>query len=140
MELLATHIGADFDAFASMLVARKLHPEAQLFFPGSREESLRRMIDGRQMEIEELRRKDVDPAEVTRVILCDTRQRDRIGIVAEWLEARPEIEVWVYDHHPVSESDLQPAGGIVDSGAGSTSTLLIEEIRRRGLSLSPEEA
>jgi tRNA nucleotidyltransferase (CCA-adding enzyme) len=140
MELLVTHIGADFDGFAAMLVGRKLHPQARLFFPGSREESLRRMIEGRQMEVPELRRKDVDPAEVRRVILCDTRQRDRIGIVAEWLEERPEIEVWAYDHHPASDSDLQPAGGIVDPEAGSTSTLLVEEIRRQGLAVSGDEA
>jgi hypothetical protein len=35
MELLATHLGADFDAFAATLVARRLHPEARLFFPGT---------------------------------------------------------------------------------------------------------
>ena len=45
MELITTHIGADFDALASSLIARKLYPEAELFFPGSREESVRRMLD-----------------------------------------------------------------------------------------------
>ena len=45
MELITTHIGADFDALASSLIARKLHPDAELFFPGSREESVRRMLE-----------------------------------------------------------------------------------------------
>ncbi|MFL6192688.1 MAG: CBS domain-containing protein [Thermoanaerobaculia bacterium] len=140
MELLATHIGADFDAFAAMLVARRLHPEARLFFPGSREGSVRRMIEARRIEIPELKQKEIDPGAITRVILCDIRQRDRIGAVAEWLEARPEIEVWAYDHHQDTGSDLKLSGGIVDPEAGSTSTLLAEELRRRGLQPSSEEA
>lgn len=140
MELLSTHVGADFDAFAAVFVARRLHPEAVLFFPGSREGSLRRMIEARGVEIPEARRKEIDPAAITRVILCDIRQRDRIGVLAEWLEANPGIEVWAYDHHPASPSDLEVQGGIVDPEAGSTSTILVEEMRRRGLSCSPEEA
>jgi tRNA nucleotidyltransferase (CCA-adding enzyme) len=140
MEILSTHLGADFDGFAAMTAARKLHPDARLFFPGSREESLRRMLESRQVEFTELRQRDVDPAALTRVILCDVRQRDRIGIVARWLEENPRIEVWAYDHHPPGESDLPVQGGLVDPGAGSASTLMAEELRRCGLSCSPEEA
>lgn len=140
VELISTHLGADFDAFASMIAVRRLHPGAELFFPGSREGSLRRMIEARKIELPELRHKDVDPAAVTRIILCDIRQRDRIGIVADWLEANPAIEVWAYDHHPSSESDLPVTGGLVDPSAGSTSTLIVEELRRRGLGCSAEEA
>lgn len=140
MELISTHIGADFDAFAAMVAAARLHPEAKLFFPGSREESLRRMLDSGLVELSELRRKDVDPAALTRVILCDVRQKERIGVVAEWLEANPDVEVWAYDHHPDTESDVETRGGIVDPGAGSTSTILVEELRRRGLSCSSSEA
>lgn len=140
MEILATHIGADFDGFAAMWVARRLHPGARLFFPGSREESLRRMIAERRLDFDELKKKDVEPAEVRRLILCDIRQRDRIGVLAEWLEENPAIEVFAYDHHPDSAADLPTAGGIVDPEAGSTSTLIVEECRRRGIEPSPEEA
>ncbi|HKI01580.1 MAG TPA: CBS domain-containing protein [Thermoanaerobaculia bacterium] len=140
MELISTHLGADFDGFASMLAVRRLHPRAELFFPGSREGSLRRMLEARRIDVPELRQKDVDPAALTRVILCDIRQRDRIGIVAEWLESNPAIEVWAYDHHPPSASDLALTGGIVDPSAGSTSTLLVEELRRRGLGCPSAEA
>jgi tRNA nucleotidyltransferase (CCA-adding enzyme) len=140
MELISTHIGADFDGFAAMLAVRRLHPEARLFFPGSREESLRRMLEARRIELDELRHKEVDPAAVTRLILCDVRQRDRIGVLAEWLEENPGIEVWCYDHHPDSEDDLPVAGGLVDPEAGSTSTVIVEEFQRRGLACSEEEA
>jgi tRNA nucleotidyltransferase (CCA-adding enzyme) len=140
MELIATHIGADFDAFASMLAARKLHREAQLFFPGSREESLRRMLEMGLVEFEELRQRQIDPAEIERVILCDSRQRRRIGVLGEWLAARPGIEVLAYDHHPASDDDLELAGGVVDPGVGATSTLLTEALRGGGHPVSPMEA
>jgi len=94
MELITTHMGADFDAFASMIAARRLHPGAVLFFPGSREESLRRMLATELVVFEEVRRKQIDPGGLTRVVLCDTRQPHRLGIVAEWLK-RPEVERWV---------------------------------------------
>src|SRR3954470_18848161 len=100
MELIATHLGADFDAFAAAMVARRFHPEARLFFPGSREGSVRRMIEARGLEVPEIRQKDVVPAALTRVILCDIRQRGRIGIVASWLEANPGIELWRYPPPP----------------------------------------
>ncbi|MCK7510039.1 MAG: hypothetical protein MZV70_42390 [Desulfobacterales bacterium] len=41
MEVITSHIQADFDAFASMLAARKLHPGAILVFPGAQEKNLR---------------------------------------------------------------------------------------------------
>jgi tRNA nucleotidyltransferase (CCA-adding enzyme) len=140
MEILATHINADFDALASMVAAQRLHPGARMFFPGSREESVRRMLESGLVEISELKRKEVVPALLTRVILCDVRQGDRIGIVGEWLAAHPAIEVWAYDHHPPAESDVAVAGGIVDPRAGSTSTLIIEEMRRLGLVCTSTEA
>jgi tRNA nucleotidyltransferase (CCA-adding enzyme) len=140
MELITTHMGADFDAFASMLAARRLHPGAELFFPGSREESVRRMLEAGLIEFAELKHKQVDPAAVSRVILCDIRQAGRIGVVGEWLAADPAIEVWAYDHHPPSAADLAPAGGRVDPAVGATSTLMVEEFRRRGLEPTADEA
>ncbi|HET9229554.1 MAG TPA: CBS domain-containing protein, partial [Thermoanaerobaculia bacterium] len=140
MELISTHIGADFDAFAAMVAAARLHPGAKMFFPGSREESVRRMLESGIVELSELKRKEIDPSVLTRVILCDVRQKERIGVVAEWLEANPGIEVWAYDHHPDAESDIQARGGIVDPDVGSTSTLMVEELRRREMPCSASEA
>jgi tRNA nucleotidyltransferase (CCA-adding enzyme) len=140
MHLISTHIGADFDAFAAMIAASKLHPEARLFFPGSREESLRRMLESGLFEFSELKRKDIDPAALTRVILCDVRQKERIGILADWLEENPDVEVWAYDHHPDTGSDVETRGGRVDPAIGSTSTLMVEELRSRGLAVSSSEA
>src|SRR6185503_7426253 len=108
-------------------------PDAKLFFPGSREGSLRRMLEARGVELDELRHRDVDPAAIERIVLCDTRQRERLGVVAQWLEARPEIEVLGYDHHPDAPSDVPITGGRVDASVGATSTLIAELLRERDL-------
>ncbi len=139
MELITTHIGADFDALAASLIARKLHPGAELFFPGSREESVRRMLESGYVEFEELKQRQIDPARIRRLVLCDCRQRERLGVVAGWLERHPSIEVTIYDHHPPGDDDVA-GGGIVDPEAGSTSTLMTEELRRRGLEPTAREA
>ncbi|MBW1972667.1 MAG: hypothetical protein JRI44_07510, partial [Deltaproteobacteria bacterium] len=41
MEIITTHLNADFDALASMIAAKKLYPNAILVFPGSQERNLR---------------------------------------------------------------------------------------------------
>jgi tRNA nucleotidyltransferase (CCA-adding enzyme) len=138
--LVTTHLGADFDAFASMMAARRLHPGAVLFFPGSREESLRRMLEARGMEVEEVRQRDVVPAELRRVILCDTRQRERLGVVGEWLAEQPGIEVLAYDHHPDGDGDVRVSGGRVDPEVGAASTLMVEELRAAEIEVSSEDA
>ena len=140
MELIATHLGADFDAFASMLAAKRLHPAGELFFPGSREESLRRMLATGIVELDEVRQRNVDPDAIERVVLCDIRQARRIGVLGEWLARRPEVPVIAYDHHPPSDDDLELAGGLVDPEVGATSTLMVEELGRRGLEVAPNEA
>ena len=142
MELLTTHVGADFDALASMLAARRLFPEAQLFFPGSREESVRRMLDSGELDLRfaEMRQRDVSAGELRRLILCDSRQRERIGVVAAWIDCRPDLEVLAFDHHPDSPSDVPVSGGRVDPAAGSTSTLLVETLRERGVEVTADEA
>lgn len=138
MELLSTHVGADFDALASVLVARRLHPNAEIFFPGSREASVRKLLATGFVEFAELRQRQIDPAKIERVVLCDVRQSDRIGKLKEWLAARPEIEIWAYDHH--REGDLEISGGRVDPAVGSTSTILSELLAERGIVPTPTEA
>jgi tRNA nucleotidyltransferase (CCA-adding enzyme) len=139
MQIITTHVGADFDGLAAMLAARRLFPGARFFFPGAREASVRRMLDAGLVELEELKRRDIDPDRIERVILCDTRQRSRLDVVGEWLAARPEIEVVVFDHHPDTADDVVSRGGRVDASVGALSTLMLEELTARGLEPSPME-
>ncbi len=98
------------------------------------------MLESGFVEFDELKQRQIDPAALTRIVLCDVRQPERIGVVASWLAARPEIELVIYDHHPDAEGDLVAGAGRIDAEVGSTSTLLVEELVRRGLTPSAREA
>ncbi|HID03747.1 MAG TPA: hypothetical protein EYP18_11155, partial [Desulfobacterales bacterium] len=45
MQVITTHLNADFDGLASMIAAQKLYPDAVMAFPGSQEKNVRRFIN-----------------------------------------------------------------------------------------------
>ncbi|MBI4962630.1 MAG: CBS domain-containing protein [Desulfomonile tiedjei] len=139
MEVITTHLNADFDAFASMVAAKKLYPEALVAFPGSQEKNLRDFFIESTLYILSIERaKDIDLDQIDRLILVDTRQRSRIGRFAS-VAASGQAEIHVYDHHPDSEDDIKGDVEFVIE-VGATVTLLIGKIRERGIELTSEEA
>jgi len=138
MEIISTHLEAEFDSFASMVAAKKLYPQAKLVFPGSQERALREYLKASPRRYGVTRLRALDPDRITRVILVDTRRRDRIGALAE-IAARPGVEVHVYDHHPASPEDIAGSVEVIEE-VGANVTLMVELLRRRGHALSPEEA
>src|SRR5690242_18966888 len=100
MEVITTHINADFDAMGSMIAAKKLYPDAILVFQGSQERTLREYFIRSTVYIYGIKMlRDIDVEQVTKLILVDTRQASRIGKFIEILE-KPGLEVHLYDHHP----------------------------------------
>jgi len=139
MDVITTHINADFDSLASMLAAKKLYPGAVLVFPGSQERSLRDFfIHSTLYSFEVERIKNVDLQEVRRLILVDTRQISRIGKFSEVL-SKPGLEIHIYDHHPPSPEDLHGSLEIL-SEVGATVTLLLDILEKRGIEITPDEA
>lgn len=138
-EIITTHINADFDALASMIAAKKLYPEATLVFPGSQEKNLRNFFLHSTSYIFNFTKiKQINFDQIKRLILVDTRQRSRIGKFAEILEKK-EIEIHIYDHHPDSDEDIHGQAEIIQE-VGSTTAILTEIIKERGLSVTPDEA
>ena len=139
MEVITTHLNADFDAFASMVAAKKLYPDALVSFPGSQEKSLRDFFMESTLYILSIERaKDIDLKQVRRLILVDTRQKSRIGRFAS-LAASGEVEIHVYDHHPDSEDDIHGSVEVVNE-VGATVTILVGMLRERGIEVNAEEA
>jgi len=139
VDVIVTHINADFDALASMLAAHKLYPEAKLVFPGAQEKSLRDFfVRSTFYVLEADRMKDINLAEITKLIMVDTRQRSRIGRFAEIVD-KPGLEIHIYDHHPASADDVKGTVEVVEE-KGATITILLRQLRERGISLTPDEA
>lgn len=139
MDLITTHINADFDCLGAMVAAARLYPGAILSFPGSQEKGVRDFISHHPEYLPTLTRaKQVDLNQVKRLIIVDCQQADRIGRFAEMLE-RPGLEVHIYDHHPITENSIlgnqksiRPCGAVCSIMAGL--------LRARRTLPTPEEA
>ena len=140
MELITTHINADFDGLASMVAARKLYPGATLALPAGMQETVRSFLAVHDLGLARL--KDVDCTQITRLILVDTHEPSRLGPFKD-LCGRPGVSIHVYDHHPAASSDepppFRPDLAVVEA-VGATTTILIERLHAQGLPLSPFEA
>ncbi len=138
MEVIACHINADFDTFASMIAASKLYPNARLVVPGSLERVLREAIGSLKLGLKIEKAADIDLDKVTRLILVDIRHAARIGRLCE-LTKKKGVDIHIYDHHPASADDIK-GSVVVSHNYGSTTTILTLIIKERGLKLTGDEA
>jgi len=139
MDVITTHINADFDCLGAMTAAARLYPGALISFPGSQEKGVRDFVASYpDYPPVVTRARDINLDTVTRLIVVDCQQAGRIGRFAEIL-GRPGLEVHVYDHHPVSSESIRPTGGIIRH-SGSTSTILAGVLKGQGVLLTPPEA
>ncbi|MBD3358017.1 MAG: polya polymerase, partial [Chitinivibrionales bacterium] len=139
MDVITTHVNADFDAVASMLAAKKLYPDATLAFPGSQEKGLRDFfLQSTFYMLQTERIKKIDFDAITRLILVDIRQRDRIGPFAEVVD-RKNVDIHIYDHHPPSDNDVSGSVEVIRE-LGATTTILSGILEEKNIDISPDEA
>lgn len=142
--VITCHTNADNDALASMVGALFLYPGAVLLFPGSQERQVQEFYE----EVVEplfpcVSQKELDVEAVQRLVVVDTHLKSRLPQVKKLLEERPGIDIQVWDHHALSDDegeDRLAASLLRVEGAGAASTMLVEEIRKRNLSLTCETA
>ncbi|MCL1981173.1 MAG: CBS domain-containing protein [Proteobacteria bacterium] len=138
MDIITTHIGADFDSLAAMVAAKRIYPEAELVFPGSQEKSVRDYLAQEFRNIYGFKKiKHVDLSRVRRLIVVDTRRPSRIGKLVECLN-NPGLVVHLYDHHPDAPGDMRGAHEAV-APFGSTTTIFTRLFREQGIMPSPDE-
>jgi tRNA nucleotidyltransferase (CCA-adding enzyme) len=140
VDVIISHIQADFDAFASMVAARLLYPGAVLVFPGAQEKNLRDYLAEASPEDTGpiVRMKDIDLDMVTRLIIVDNRQLSRIGEFARII-GKPGVEVIVYDHHPCSTEDIS-AHKEVCIELGSNAAVMTGILKEKGIVPNPAQA
>jgi tRNA nucleotidyltransferase (CCA-adding enzyme) len=139
MDVITTHINADFDCLGGMIAARRLYPDAAMVFAGAQERSLREFYLRSAVYAFDFKRlRDIDLSAITRLILVDVRQSDRIGPFGE-VARRKNVELHIYDHHPAGQADLQGDLEVIEP-VGSTVTVLTHIFMARGIRPSPIEA
>lgn len=138
MELITSHSNADFDSFAGMLAARKLHPQASIVFSGSLERALATFLDNPYYQFPTLGASEIRDAEVTRLILVDVNHSSRIGALSRFI-GKPTVEVIVYDHHGEEPSDITGARKTIRA-VGAVTTMLVGMLRHADIPVSKIEA
>lgn len=137
MDIITSHINADFDSLASMVAAKKLYPDAEMVFPGSQEKKLRDFLEVfHPVKIKRI--KDIDLTKVTRLIIVDTKTPSRIGPFAE-LASDKNVRIHIYDHHPFNSGDIRGEVEKIEK-VGATATILTEILKDRRLPPTPIEA
>src|SRR6185369_3183388 len=86
--LIATHDGADFDAFASQVAARKLYPGSELLLSPSVGRDVHPYLALHRDHFGGVAAGQVDWASIRRLIVVDVRRRSRLAHVAPLLERR----------------------------------------------------
>ncbi|NLE21578.1 MAG: hypothetical protein GX624_02165 [Actinobacteria bacterium] len=140
-QLIATHTNTDFDAFAAMLAAHKLYPEAQVSLGGAVNRNVREFQALYADVIPVVDPADVDRESVRRLILVDTVHANRLGDLGD-LCGRDGVQVVAFDHHaqPDELPDYLDPAALVSSNDGALVTLLVRIIAERGIPVTPFEA
>jgi len=140
-ELIATHTNTDFDAFAAMVAAHKLYPEAQISLGGAVNRNVREFQALYADAIPVVDPADVDRDSVRRLVLVDTVHANRLGDLGD-LCGRADVQVVAFDHHahPEDLPDYLDRDALVSSSDGSLVTLLVRIIAERGIPVTPFEA
>lgn len=139
MEVITTHINADFDCLGSMIAVKRLYPDAVMAFPGGQEPSLRDFfLKSVQYSFGFKRARDIDLQSITRLILVDVRQASRIGPFAV-VARRPGVDIHIYDHHAAKSGSLNGSVEHIEA-VGSTVTVISHLLMEKQLTLTPDEA
>ena len=133
MEAITTHARSDFDGLAAMLAASKLYPRARAVLPQRLNRNLRDFLTLYGQGLPFVSEEEMPSDPIHRLILVDTQAVPSL----KGLNRRTEI--LAFDHHP-PDSDADRRITYQGSSAGSTTTILVRDLMRLGLSASPIEA
>ena len=138
--VIATHGNTDFDAFASMLAARRLYPDAVVCLSGSLNRNVREFsrLHADELELVDASRLDLDA--IQRLIVVETIHASRLNEL-EPVALDPSVEKVVFDHHAGSElPDWIPETSAVVSEDGALTTTLVGILAERELPVTEVEA
>jgi len=137
MQIITTHKNTDFDAFASLIAATLLYPEAVPVIPKIVNPNVKAFISMHKDLYDLKQVKEIDPEQVNRMIVVDTNTWSRLEKMND-LMTRDDLEIHLWDHHD-DPGDLNTAWKCQEK-MGANITLMIREIKKRNIELTPMQA
>ncbi len=133
MDAILTHENADFDALASLAAAKKLYPGAVALLPRRLNRNARDFLTLYGEPFPFTLQEQAPRRRFKRILLVDTQTLPSARGIAD------SPSVFIVDHHPLArplDEQTTFSGGDV----GATTTLLVETLREKNVSLTRLEA
>jgi len=125
VKLAVTHEQPDFDALASLALARIAHPGAAAVVTGSLSPRLRDALRLYRDELNLLDISDIDLDTVSELIVVDTNDPQ---LIRPFDSLIGRVPVTLYDHHPAVPDGIQSSHGLQER-VGATATILTRLLR-----------
>jgi tRNA nucleotidyltransferase (CCA-adding enzyme) len=138
-EVIATHANTDFDAFASLLAARRLYPDAVVAIQGALNRNVREFYRLHADELDAVEASRLQPESIRRLIVVETTSASRLGDL-EPVARDPKVETVVFDHHAGELPGWVKPENAVVSQDGALTTTLVGVLAEREIAVTPLEA
>jgi tRNA nucleotidyltransferase (CCA-adding enzyme) len=137
MRIITTHRNADFDALASVMAVKILFPDAIPVLPKQVNPNVKAFLSIHKDVFNTHTFEEVDLDLVEHLVVVDTNKWERLEGMAS-LKTRNDLDIQVWDHHPIRGNISTP--WMVSEVIGATITLLLRRIKQERNILTPIQA
>jgi len=138
VQIILSHSRTDFNALASLVLARRLYPEGKIYLIGKAEPKTREFIVQNSKFLDLVEEEDYHNEPVELVVLVGVREPHRLGKFSD-LVTQPYIPVHIYDNHKATHQSIMGDLESIEEN-GSTVTVLLHEVQKKNINLSAAEA
>lgn len=135
MLIATTHKNTDFDGLASVIAATLLYEDCTGVIPKATNKNVNQFLSTHKTAFNLILPNQVPFDEVTKLVVVDTNQWHRLDRM-DRLKNRPDLEIELWDHHMTGSGDIQASRSCREA-VGSTVTLMVRELIKRNIVLSP---
>ncbi len=133
MKIITTHKSTDFDGLASLVAASLIYPEATVVVPKQLNQNVKAFLSIHKDIFVFSQVDNIDWENVTGLVVVDANSWQRLEKSSN-LKQKKKLEIIVWDHH--TKGDINASWACCQP-IGATITLLIDEIKRKKIQLSP---
>ncbi len=133
MQIITTHNNTDFDGLASMIAGILLYPNAIPVLPRQINPNVKGFLSIHKDLFNAQTPDEIELDEVESLIVVDTNSWNRLDQLKK-LKNKDDLEIIMWDHHLFG--DIHPSWKCQEE-IGATITLMIRELKKRALALSP---
>lgn len=135
MLIATTHKHTDFDGLASVIAATIIYPGCVGVVPKAVNRNVGQFLSTHKTAFNIILPNEISHEEVSKLIVVDTNQWHRLDRMEKFRDS-DSLEIDLWDHHMMGEGNIRATWSCREH-IGATVTLLIREMIKRQIHLSP---